>query len=65
MTAPNVYQRVILAALNRTGKHIYGGAESPAERAERRRADKAEANVAQLNRRQRRAYAQATRKKAA
>lgn len=38
----NTYQRAILFALNRTGKHVFRGIESPAERTARRRADRAE-----------------------
>lgn len=37
----NPFQRAILAALNTTGKHIYGGTVPAAEKARRRRRDKA------------------------
>ncbi|WDS51672.1 hypothetical protein SEA_BARNSTORMER_35 [Microbacterium phage Barnstormer] len=42
MSKPTVNrdQRVILLALNRLGKHIFAGLESPLERAERRRNDR-------------------------
>lgn len=46
MTAPNPYQRRILAALNILGKHVYAPAETPTERAERRRADRLRAAIA-------------------
>lgn len=38
---PNAYQRVILFALNRTGRHVYAGTVSDAEKARRRKANKA------------------------
>ena len=58
--APNLYQRVILAALNNLGKHVYQGAEAPGERAARRRIDKRTRGLAQARtRRGRRLMAQA------
>lgn len=42
MTTPNPFQRRILAGLNITGKHIYGGTVPAAEKARRRKAGKAQ-----------------------
>lgn len=41
ITAPNPYQFRILLGLNRLAKHIYGGTVSDAEKARRRKANKA------------------------
>lgn len=53
----STYQRRILAALNTTGKHVFGGIEAPAERTERRREDRARRARALTGRRRRRALA--------
>ena len=47
---PNNYQLNILVALNRLGKHIYGGSVDPVEKARRRKANK----VARVQRRKNR-----------
>lgn len=44
------YQRDILIALNRTGKHIYGGTVSDVEIAKRRKAGRAAKQARKANR---------------
>ncbi|GEB46962.1 hypothetical protein MTE01_29070 [Microbacterium testaceum] len=40
MTTSNTFQRAILMGLNRTGKHVYPGLESVADRAVRKRQER-------------------------
>lgn len=48
---PNLFQRVILFALPRTGRHVYAGTVSPDEIAKRRAARKARRATRQAQRR--------------
>jgi hypothetical protein len=44
------YARTILFALQRTGKHVYTGTVAPAEKARRRKADKAARKARRIGR---------------
>jgi len=38
---PNLYQRAVLFGLQRTGRHVYAGTVTPAEKFRRRKSSKA------------------------
>lgn len=50
MSEPNSYQRVILLALNKLNRHIYGGTVTAAEKTKRRKANRVASASRRTNR---------------